>query len=110
MDAQNISVSQDCIWQSHAFPSPPSLYTHQVIDAQEEGLDAPIALAIPAGRDAQIYPHQLGQELQGEASQEVFRAPVQLEQLVAHRLQQLDWQREWHHATNELSCFNKIIQ
>lgn len=61
--------------------------THQVIDAQEEGLDAPIALAIPAGCDAQIYPHQLGQELQGEAPQAVFRAPVQLEQLVAHRLQ-----------------------
>lgn len=37
--------------------------THQVIDAQEEGLDAAIALAIPAGRDAQIYPHQLRQEL-----------------------------------------------
>ncbi len=61
--------------------------THQVIDAQEEGLDAPIALAIPAGRDTQIYPHQLRQELQGEAAQAVLRAPVQLEQLVAHRLQ-----------------------
>lgn len=74
--------------------SPPPLHTHQVIDAQEEGLNATIALAIPAGRDAQIYPHQLRQELQGEASQAIFRAPVQLEQLVAHRLQQLDWRRK----------------
>lgn len=61
--------------------------THQVIDAQEEGLDAPIALAIPAGCDAQVYPHQLRQELQGETAQAVFRAPVQLKQLVAHGLQ-----------------------
>lgn len=64
--------------------------TYQVIDSQKQGLDAAIALAIPAGSDAQINPHQLGQELQGEASQAVFGAPVQLEQLVAHRLQELD--------------------
>lgn len=70
------------------------LHTHQVIYAQEERLDAAIALAIPAGRDAQIYPHQLRQELQGEASQAIFRAPVKLEQLVAHRLQELDWRRK----------------
>lgn len=68
--------------------------THQVIDAQEEGLDAAVALAIPARRDTQIYPHQLRQELQGETSQAVFRAPVQLEQLVAHRLQQLNWRKK----------------
>lgn len=61
--------------------------THQVIDAQEKGLDAPIALAISAGCDAQVYPHQLRKELQGKAAQAIFRAPVQLEQLVAHRLQ-----------------------
>lgn len=61
--------------------------THQVIDAQEKGLDAAIALAIPAGCDAQVYPHQLRKELQGEAAQAIFRAPVQLKQLVAHRLQ-----------------------
>lgn len=53
--------------------------THQVIDAQEKGLDAPVALTIPAGRDAQVYPHQLRKELQGEAAQAVFRTPVQLE-------------------------------
>lgn len=64
--------------------------THQVIDAQEEGLDAAVALTVPAGSDPQVNPHQLRQELQGEASQAVFGAPVQLEQLVAHGLQQLD--------------------
>lgn len=61
--------------------------THQVVDAQEKGLDAPIALPIPAGCDSQVYPYQLGKELQGEAAQAIFRAPIQLEQLVAHRLQ-----------------------
>jgi len=71
-------------------PSSPTTDTHQVIDAQEEGLNAPVALAIPAGCDAQIYPHQLRQELEGEAAQAVFRAPVHLKQLVADRLQQLD--------------------
>lgn len=68
--------------------------THQVVDAQEEGLDAAIALAVPAGSDSEIDPDQLRQELQGEAAQAVFRAAVQLEQLVAHRLQQLETQRE----------------
>lgn len=71
-------------------PSHPTTDTYQVIDAQEEGLDAPVALAIPTGCDAQIYPHQLRQELQGEAAQAVIRATIQLEELVAHRLQQLD--------------------
>lgn len=64
--------------------------THQVVDAQEKGLDAPIALSIPAGCDSQVYPYQLRKELQGEATQAIFGAPVQLEQLVAHWLQKLD--------------------
>lgn len=69
-------------------------YTHQVIDAQEQGLDAAVALAIPAGRDAQVYPHQLRKELQREAAQAVFRTPVQLKQLMADRLQQLGWKEK----------------
>lgn len=75
---------------------PRKVNTYQVINAQKQGLDAAIALTIPAGSDAQINPHQLGQELQGEASQAVFGAPVQLEQLVAHRLQELDhrWKKK----------------
>ena len=76
-----------------SFASATSTDTHQVIDAQEEGLDAAVALAVPARRDAQIDPHQLGEELQGEAAQAVLRAPVQLEQLVAHRLHQLECRR-----------------
>lgn len=64
--------------------------THQVIHAQKEGFNAPVALAIPAGRDAQVNPHKLREELQGEATQTVFGAPVQLEQLVADGLQQLE--------------------
>lgn len=63
--------------------------TYQVVHAQEKGLDAAIALAVPAGRDTQVHPHQLWQELQGEAPQAVLGTPVQLKQLVAHRLQQL---------------------
>lgn len=75
---------------------PRKVNTYQVINAQKQGLDAAIALTIPAGSDTQINPHQLGQELQGEASQAVFGTPVQLEQLVAHRLQELDhrWKQE----------------
>lgn len=64
--------------------------THQVVHAQQEGFDAAVALAIPAGGDAQVDPHQLGEELQGEAAQPVLGAPVQLEQLVAHGFQQLE--------------------
>lgn len=67
--------------------TPKKAGTHQIIDAQEKGLDAPIALTISAGRDAQVYPHQLRKELQGEASQAIFRTPVKLEQLMADRLQ-----------------------
>lgn len=66
-------------------------HTHQVVDAQEKGLDAAVALAIPAGCDTQVYPHQLGEELQGEAAQAILWAPVQLKQLVANRLQELEW-------------------
>lgn len=64
--------------------------THQIVHAQQEGFDAAVALTIPAGSDAQVDPHQLGEELQGEAAQPVLRAPVQLEQLVAHGFQQLE--------------------
>lgn len=93
--AQPVTRPSLCI--GHATVTRPrKVNTYQVINAQKQGLDAAIALTIPAGSDAQINPHQLGQELQGEASQAVFRAPVQLEQLVAHRLQELDhrWKQE----------------
>ena len=50
--------------------------THQVVHSQQEGLDAAVALAVPAGRDAQVHPDQLGQELQGEAAKAVLGAPV----------------------------------
>lgn len=73
-------------WSAKVKKKLASIDTHQVVDAEEERLDAAIALTIPAGRDAQIYPNQFRQELQGEASQAVLRAPVQLKQLVAHRL------------------------
>lgn len=74
--------------------------THQVIDAQEKGLDAPVALTIPAGRDAQVNPHQLRKELHGEAAQAILRTPVQLKQLMADRLQELDWKGRYKINTN----------
>lgn len=37
--------------------------THQVIHAQKEGFNASVALAIPAGCDAQVNPHKLREEL-----------------------------------------------
>lgn len=46
-----------------------SVPTHQVVDAQQQSLDASVDLALPTGCESQVNPHQLGQELQGEAAQ-----------------------------------------
>lgn len=55
---------------SYFIPSiPSSVPTHQVVDAQQQSLDAAVDLALSAGCESQVNPHQLGQELQGEAAQ-----------------------------------------
>ncbi len=67
------------------------LNTHQVVNAQQKSLDAAAAVSV----SAQVNPQQLGEELQREAAQTVLWAPVQLEQLMTHRLQQL-WTQTTH--------------
>lgn len=64
--------------------------THQVVDAQQQRLDAAVDLALPTGCEPQVNPHQLGQELQSETPQAGIWVPVQFEQLVAHWFQKLD--------------------
>lgn len=64
--------------------------THQVVDAQQERLDAAAGVSAPA----QVNPHQLRQELQREAAQTELWTAVQLKQLMAHGLQELSTQEE----------------
>lgn len=71
--------------------------TDQVVDAEQKGLYAAAAMWVSAGRDGQVTPHQLRQELQRKALKTRLTTAVKLEQLMTHRLQQLR-EREIHYS------------
>lgn len=62
---------------------------YQVVNAQQQGLDAPRRVGVPGRADGQEAPQELGQELQREALQLRLAAPVKLKELVADWFQQL---------------------
>lgn len=66
-----------------------TFFTDQVVDAEQKSLDAAAVVRVPAGAHWQVTPHQLRQELQGEALKTSLSAPVELKQLVTNRLQEL---------------------
>lgn len=63
-----------------------AVFTNQIVDAEKKSLDAAAVVRAASGAHRQVTPHQLRQELQGEALKTSLSTPVELEQLVTHRL------------------------
>jgi len=60
--------------------------TNQVVNPQQESLNAAAAVHISAGRHGEVAPHQLREELQSEAQQLLLPTAVELKELVTHGL------------------------
>lgn len=69
-------------------------FTDQVVHAEQKSLDAATVVRVPAGAHRQIAPHQLRQELQGEALKTSLSTPVELKQLVTYWLQELRYKKQ----------------